>query len=144
LRSCKKITSYYILTPYRIGYSMLLLIMIEKCPITKKKRVIMSFLSRSLSGFSCTRAWAVGHTSPESGWPVWRRAPTRPGCCPRNGAGECQILDILNESFPRGLNMKCHEMGSMFGFMIEWLLPYPTKYHEMDFQDIFESTQLSS
>ena len=114
---------------------MLLLIMIEKCPITKKKRVIMSFLSRSLSGFSCTRAWAVGHTSPESGWPVWRRAPTRPGCCPRNGAGECQILDILNESFPRGLNMKCHEMGSMFGFMIEWLLPYPTKYHEMDFQD---------
>ena len=119
LRSCKKITSYYILTPYRIGYSMLLLIMIEKCPITKKKRVIMSFLSRSLSGFSCTRAWAVGHTSPESGWPVWRRAPTRPGCCPRNGAGECQILDILNESFPRGLNMKCHEMGSMFGFMIE-------------------------
>ena len=62
----------------------------------KKKRVIMSSLSRSLSpittpsGFSCTRAWAVGHTSPESGWPVWRRAPTRPGCCPRNGAGECQ------------------------------------------------------
>ena len=116
----------------------------------QKKRDIMSSLSRSLSpittpsGFSCTRAWAVGHTSPESGWPVWRRAPTRPGCCPRNGAGECQILDILNESFPRGLNMKCHEIGSMFGFMIEWFLAYPTKYHEMDFQDIFESTQLSS